>query len=285
MRASIPPQLILTLLKFAAAIAIVLGLSWSQICVADSYVFAAPPSESAGVAKKLFNPIADHLTKATGRRFTYRHSPNWLSYMRDMRAGRFDLVFDGPHFVSWRISELGHTPLVRLQGTLEFVIVARDNDEIVFDVKDLAGHKVCTHAPPDLGTVIMQSEFKNPVRQPQIFEVNGFDNIFAALVLGRCRGAVIPFASYAAFNSGDVKGSTRILYLSEPLPREAISAGPRIPLDIQGVIRATLLSPLGLIATQGLREGYADGGQLVATDKAEYQGFASLLNNVYGFSR
>lgn len=271
--------------KFAAGTAFVLALTWSQFCAGETYVFSAPPRETAADGRRDYGPIAELLTKATGSRFTYRHSNNWLSYMQDMRNGAYDLLFDGPHFVSWRVASLGHSPLVRLPGKLDFVIVARNNDEVVFELTDLAGHKVCAHAPPNLATLTMQTQFTNPVRQPQIFEVNGFKNIFAELLEGNCRGAVIPSALYTIFDDGGNKGKTRILYLSEPLPRQAITAGPRIPENIQNVIRATLLSPVGVVATKRLRERFTNGEQLVATDKDEYQGFAAMLNNLFGFSR
>ncbi len=271
--------------KFAAGTMFVLALTWSQFCVGETYVFSASPRETAADGRRDYGPIAELLTKATGSRFTYRHSNNWLSYMQDMRNGAYDLLFDGPHFVSWRVASLGHSPLVRLPGKLDFVIVARNNDEVVFDLTDLAGRKVCAHAPPNLATLTMQTQFTNPVRQPQIFEVNGFKNIFAELLEGNCRGAVLPSALYTTFDNGGNKGKTRILYLSEPLPRQAITAGPRIPENIQNVIRATLLSPGGVAATKRLRERFTNGEQLVAADKDEYQGFAAMLNNLFGFSR
>jgi ABC-type phosphate/phosphonate transport system substrate-binding protein len=272
------------LVKFATGTMLVLALTWSQFCAGDVYVFSAHPHETAEDGQKDYDPIAELLTKATSKRFIYRHSNNWPSYIKDMRSGKFDLIFDGPHFVSWRVAKLGHTPLVRLPGKLDFVIVSRKNDEVVFDLTDLAGHKVCAHTPPNLATLTMQTQFTNPVRQPQIFEINGFKNIYAELLKGKCRGAVIPSALYTTFNNGNSKGKTRILYLSEPLPRQAITAGPRIPENIQTVIRAVLLSPHGSVATRRLRERFANGAQMVTTNKDEYQGFAAMLNNVYGFS-
>lgn len=274
----------LDLVKRTARTMFVLGLAWSQVCLGQSFVFSAPPRETAEDGLKDYRPIAEFLTKATGTRFVYRRANNWLVYMRDMRNGKYDLIFDGPHFVSWRVAKLDHSPLVRLPGKLAFVIVARNNDEVIFDLTDLAGYKVCAHAPPNLATLAMQTQFTNPVRQPQIYEINGFKNIFAELLKGNCRGAVIPFDLYARFNNGDTKGKTRILYLSEPLPRQAITASPRIPEGIQSVIRATLLSPRGSVATRRLRERFANGEQMVATNREEYQGLAALLNNLHGFN-
>lgn len=260
-----------------------LGLTWGQLCLGDSYVFSAIPDGTREEAHEEYRPITEYLSKATSSQFIFHHPKNLLSYMREMRAGKYDLVFDDPHFVSWRVTNLDHAPLVRLPGTLNFVIVARSNDEIVFNLSDLAGHKVCAHAPPDLATLSMQTQFTNPVRQPQIFEVNGFGNIFEQLLKGSCRGAVIPSGLYAAFNNGSNKGKARILYLSEPIPRHAISAGPRIPENIQNLIRAALLSPRGVAVTARLRGRFANAEQMVATGKSEFRGLETLVNNLVGF--
>ncbi|MEK7734742.1 MAG: PhnD/SsuA/transferrin family substrate-binding protein [Pseudomonadota bacterium] len=53
-----------------------------------------------------YQPIADYLSSKLGRKVVYRHVDNWLSYQSEMRKGKFDIVIDGPHFVSWRMAAL-----------------------------------------------------------------------------------------------------------------------------------------------------------------------------------
>lgn len=254
-----------------------------QAAVAEPLIFTSPPRETPAKGQEDYGPIADYLSKSTGREFVYRHPKNWLSYMKDMQTGKYDLVFDGPHFVSWRVAKLNHTPLVRLPGALEFVVITKKDNGKIQEMNDLAGRYVCGHAPPNLATLTMQAQFSNPNRQPQIRVIRGFTNVFNGLLEDKCDGAVIPAKVYNKLNKKDETKSTRILFHSTPLPHQAFSADPRIPSELQSKIRQSLLSPGGVKATVKLRDRFAGGKELLATDRGEYQGFSYLLQEIWGF--
>jgi len=63
-------------------------------------VLSAPPRESFKAGNKLYGPLAEHLTKLLGQKVTYKHPENWLHYQRELRNDVYDIVFDGPHFIS-----------------------------------------------------------------------------------------------------------------------------------------------------------------------------------------
>lgn len=119
-------------------------------------------------------PVAAFLTKVTGQRVTYQHSDNWLSYQSEMQKDAYDLIFDGPHFVGWRMAKHQHTPLVKLPGNLSFAVIVRAKETRIENIESLAGHTVCAHAPPNLATLSLLAQFTNPSRQPLVIEVKGF---------------------------------------------------------------------------------------------------------------
>ncbi len=256
------------------------GLTTAQ---AGEFLFTSPPREKPAEGKAMYGPIADFLTRKTNHTFTYKHPDNWLSYMKGMRLGKYDLVFDGPHFVSWRVAALQHTPLVRLPGKLAFVVISRKDNAKITKLQDLAGKPICGHAPPNLATLTMQDQFQNPARQPRIVVVRGFKNVYEAMLNGKCDAAVIPAKIYNKLNKKDEKKQTRILFHSTGLPHQAISASPKIPEAVQQEIRAALLSPEGVAATENLRKRFAGGKEMIATDKAEYEGYGFLLSDFWGF--
>ncbi len=86
-------------------------------------LLTAPPRESVADGQKQYGPLAEKLTQILGEKVTYQQPKGWLFYQRDMRADKFDIVFDGPHFISWRIKRFGHTPVAKLPGTLVFIVV------------------------------------------------------------------------------------------------------------------------------------------------------------------
>ncbi len=250
---------------------------------ADSFIFTSPPREDPARGQQDYGPIARYLSEVTGSLIVYQHPDNWLSYMKDMQQDRYDLVFDGPHFVSWRMRRLGHTPLVRLPGQLDFVAISRRDDREVVGMSDLAGLSVCAHAPPNLATLTLQDQFRNPNRQPRIREIHGFPTAYRSLLDGGCRGTMIPVKIYQRLSRDQQPPTTRVLYQSRPLPHQAFSAAPTIPESMQEQIRLALLDERSATATERLRKRFAGGQELEPADYEQYQGFAGLLRNFWGF--
>ncbi|MBE9516840.1 MAG: hypothetical protein IME93_07655, partial [Proteobacteria bacterium] len=73
---------------------------------ADRFIFSAPPRGAVADETKVYKPIAHYLSKALGKTITYQHPGDWLSYQANMQKGAYDLIFDGPHFASWRMKRL-----------------------------------------------------------------------------------------------------------------------------------------------------------------------------------
>ena len=74
---------------------------------ARNLILSAPPRETAEAGMKIYGPIAQHLSKLLGVIVTYKHPGNWMTYQHEMRDDKYDIIFDGPHFISWREKHLG----------------------------------------------------------------------------------------------------------------------------------------------------------------------------------
>lgn len=246
----------------------------------DVYVFSAPPRESVQVGKETYQPIADFLTKVTGKKFEYQHPSNWLRYSADMRKDKYDLVFDGPHFVSWRLSRIQHTPLVKIPGDFIFVFLTQKENEAVNEVDDLIGKKVCGHAPPNQGTLRLFNQLSNPLRQPLLVEVKGWRNIYKAMMAGKCSGAIVPLKIYKQMDPN--KKDTRVLLVTKAAPGQAFTAGPRISFEDKAKIIDALMTPEGQKATEKLRTRFPTKA-FTKANKSEYQGIDILLQFSWGF--
>lgn len=247
----------------------------------NTLVLSAPPRDSAENGHRIFDPIADYLSQVIGRRVVYKHPTTWGGYQADMQAGAYDIVFDGPHFVSWRIKNSGHNALVRLPGDFTYTAVVRKDNSKVTQLKQLAGHKICAHAPPNLGTLIMFNEFDNPARQPVVIVEEGYKQIYAALLKGECEAAMLPLYELTKFEQE--KPQTRIIFRTGALPQQAFSAGPRVTPAEQAQITEALLSPAAAIPMADFRHTYGSGHGLVATTDKEYAGLALYLRDQWGF--
>lgn len=244
-------------------------------------ILTAPPRESANDGKDIYGPLATHLSQVLGTKVVYKHPEGWPQYTRAMRAGEYDLVFDGPHFVAWRMAHVQHQPLVRLPGHLVFHLVANADDNEVNSADDLAGRRVCGIAPPNLGTMSVIRQFPNPARQPVIVPMKGgFQGVFKGLTDGRCKAAVLRTQFYDKGLSDQERASLKIVTTSAKYPNQAISAGPKVTAEQKQKLIESLTGE-GVAAAQPIFERFArNASKFQAADAGEFDGHNLLLEGV-----
>jgi len=253
----------------------------TQALKSDSNVItlSAPPRDSEEEGRRRFEPVAEYLSKAIGRKIVYRHPGTWGVYQGEMQKGAYDIVFDGPHFNGWRMDRLQHAVLAKVPGDFsQAVFVPKESS--IMTMKELIGRTICAHAPPNLGTLVVQRTFDNPSRQPAIVVIEGYKNIYQALIDGKCKAAVLPADMLKKFDS---EGATRIVYQSASLPNQAFSAGPRLSQAERARLSAALLAPEAEAPTAKLREAYTGGKAFVAASNTEYAGLGEYLKNEWGY--
>lgn len=250
---------------------------------ADNYILTSPPRETLEDGNKQYVPIAEHLTKVTGQTFTYEHPGDWLSYTKNMKDDYYDVILDGPHFISWRVVMLEHTPVVRFSGSLKFMVFVSKEDNAK-TINDLGGNLICGLAPPNMATLSVQAAFDNPMRQPLILEVTDFNTGFKSMLDGKCRGAILPVGVYKRMNKeGKVDEKANIVFRSKPIPQQGFSLSKRIPTELSDQIGTALMSADGHVATAVVRKRFGGSKDLMLTNRDEYQGYTRFLRDFWGF--
>jgi ABC-type phosphate/phosphonate transport system substrate-binding protein len=244
-------------------------------------ILAAPPRDSDESGHRIFDPVADYLSTVLGRKVVYRHPTTWGGYQADMIAGKYDIVFDGPHFNGWRAAHRQHRVIVRIPGEFVYTAVVPAANKTAQSLKRLAGHKICAHAPPNLGTLIMYSVFDNPVRQPVVITHDGYKQIFQALIEGKCEAAMLPKGYLDKFDPDHVR--TRVIYHTEPMPQQAFSVGPRLEPSEQDRIAEALLSPAAAVPLANFNKVYALQRGLVAASNGDYVVLSGYLKDQWGY--
>ena len=242
--------------------------------------FTSAPRDSAEKEAQLYQPVVDLLTKATGQKVRFLHGDNFLVYQSEMRKGTYDIVFDGPHFLSWRMTQLQHVPLVKFPGNLVFVAAVKKSNTKVNSLKDMAGRTLCAFPPPNLATLAVQFEFDNPARQPMFLETETFPLSYKNMVAGKCVGAILQKKLFETLDK-DAQVA-KVLFTSKPYPNQAFSAGPKVTPEMRERIVKALLSPEGAAATQKMRDVYK-ATSLVPATVEEFQGLGLLLRDIWGF--
>lgn len=245
----------------------------------EALVFTAPPRETPEAGIEIYQPVADYLSQAIGKKVRYKHPGTWGVYRTEMLKGSYDIIFDGPHFNSYRLDKLSHNILVKIPERHEFTVIVR-KDKPFQTVSQMAGRTFCTHAPPNLGTLVLLSQFDNPSRQPVIINSKGWEHIYNGVISGKCVGGVLPMANLKKY---DRSNQTRVVFKTAAMPNQAFSAGPRVSLEDQMKLAQALASPDAAASTEKLRAAYKVGDGFALASNQEYHGLAEYLRNEWGY--
>jgi len=275
-------------LKFATLLLTALFLAPPAVFAAngETYIFSAPPRGTEAQEREVYGPIAQYLSAATGKNIVYKHPDNWLNYQNQMQKGQYDLVFDGPHFISWRMSKVGHQPLAKLPGQLSFVVMTREDAKLSSNSLDgLAGRKVCGLAPPNLATLTMYNQFPNPMRQPQVKETEGFNLAFKGVIDQECDAAVMRDKMYNKLQASS-KTKAKVIWSSQGISNQGFSAGPRFSPGDRKKITDALISANAQQPLQKFFDRFSkQNKKLLPASAGEYAGLGSLLRDVWGFEQ
>ncbi len=252
----------------------------SSVSANAALLLTSPPREKPEEAKEMYGKLAEFLSAQTGEKIVYERPLGWIDYVNNMRSGKYDIVFDGPHFAAWRMKHLNHVPLVRLPGTLSFVLVGKKSDTKLNKLSDLITGGWCGMPSPNLATMSVMAQFSNPVTQPDFVEIADTNHIIPALKAGRCRAVGLPEGFYKKTSDEDKK-DLKLLYTSAPYPEQTITASARISEPVREKIIAALTTETGVPAAKAMFDKYAKKHtHFIRAPLPEYDGLENLLEGV-----
>jgi len=248
--------------------------------VMAQFVFSAPPRENKADGMETYGPLVEYLSTILGEKVVYQHPGGWARYASDMRKGRYDIVFDAPHFGAWRIKHIDHSTIVSLPGMLKFVVVARVGNQDINKLNDLLYTKICGLASPNLGTMTIYNLFENPVNLPSIHDVKGgFKGIYKAFLNNECAAAILRDSFYHKLTPRQ-KLELKVIVTTKPIPNQTITISSRLR-GRKLLITEKLTSPEGRHAIQKLlyRFGHEDD-RLLSTSNHKFKDLDKLLTGV-----
>ncbi|NOX43938.1 MAG: phosphate/phosphite/phosphonate ABC transporter substrate-binding protein [Gammaproteobacteria bacterium] len=268
-------------MKSLASILLFAVVSYSSATQAD-LTFSAPPRESLAEGEQMYGPIVEYLSESLGQKVKYEHPSDWIQYSVNMRKGKYDIIFDGPHFAAWRIKHLKHSPVAMLPGSLDFDILVRKDDDKINDLRDLVRYKICGLASPNLGTVTVYSLYDNPVVQPEIYEIKGgFKGVYRAFKNQRCRAAIVRDNIYKKLTDAEKK-SVKIIYKSRSLPNQTVTVSSKLDSKTRELVAYVLTTAKGAESADKLFGRFSKKEKYFVepAKQAVYTGLEDLLEGV-----
>ena len=260
------------------------GVASSQAATKDVLIMSTAPTQSVAKTMEMYGPLAKYLAEQSGAEIKLVPARNFLEYNSKMRKGEYDILFDGPHYVGWRVKKLGDTAVAKLPGKLVFAAIVKDGGPVTKPAQ-LIGKKVCAVNSPNLATLSILEQFDNPVRQPIIVSQRSFKDVFACLKKGEGEAAIIPMGFWKKFEKkGQTKGM-RILQTTKkrPLPPRTFTVSKRVDVLTREKIAKALVNSEGAPGAKPLLDSFRKKN-FVSASSSEYQGLDGLLRSVWGFN-
>ena len=246
---------------------------------AAEYRFTAEPTYAPDVARDVYKPLLDYLSKATGDTFVLVTPPSYSSYWRDfLKPDITDFSFEEAHFADYRIQRSQFVPLVRKAEATTYTLLAN----VEFEGKDpsaLLGSEIATMPAPSLGYALLMQFFPDPVQQPRLLSSAASWRDTVQIVFGgEAEAAIIP--SWIA--SADGYPNLITLKTSREFPGTAILVSPSVPEDVRNKVRDALLDVEG---APELGELLLELGitRFVPATAADFAGDQEMLSGFYGY--
>lgn len=264
-------------------ICLTLGLSVPHVVAAETIIMSTAPTQSVARTHELYGPLATYLAETSGEDVKLVPARNFLEYNSKMRKGEYDILFDGPHFVAWRIKKLGDIPVARLPGKLVFALVVKDGGPVT-SADQLIGKKICAVNSPNLATLSILDQFENPVRQPVIASQRSFKDAFTCLKEGKGLAAIIPLGFWKKFEKNDKTKGLRLLQTTKkrPLPTRTFTVSKRVDVLTREKITQALINSEGKAGVKPVLDRFRKKN-FIATSNKEFEGLERLLRSVWGF--
>jgi ABC-type phosphate/phosphonate transport system substrate-binding protein len=266
-------------LKTLLAAALLLSGITSQP-VSANLVLSAPPLGKAAAERQIYEPMAAYLSQVLGETVEYRHANNFGLYQAEMQLGKYDIVFDGPHFSEWRVVKMKHEILAKAPGQLAFVVVVKDSDKDYQSLSDLRGHSICGLAPPNLATQTIFQQFK--VAEPHLLLAPSFQAAFKQMLAGKCTAVILAKRMYSKLSQG-APVKSRVVFTSREFPSLTITASNKISATKLAELRKKLVSSEAKAAMPRFVKQYTGGKGLMPANPEDYLGMEQLLKDSWGF--
>lgn len=259
-----------------------LGAVLLPATVLADYILTAPPRESPEAGKKLYTPLADHLSSLLGEKVVYQHPGTWPAYAKNMKKGKYDIVFDGPHFAAWRIDSEQAQPLVKLPGHLLFVIVTRADRPNLQKTSDLLREKICTPPPPSLSALTLYSMFPNPMQQPDFVLLSGDSaNVLKQLNAGKCSAAILRDVYYKNQITAEEKTRLHLMLTSKAFTNQGITVSSRVSAKARQSILDSLVDGAGAKAATPMFKRFSNNAHaFLPASTDDYKGHNLLRDNM-----
>jgi phosphonate transport system substrate-binding protein len=226
---------------------VLLGSGWAsaqdQGSTANSEVlsFGIVPQQSAAKLARLWTPIFENLSAATGYRIEFKTAPNIPEFEKRLAAGMYDLAYMNPYHYTTFHQKPGYLAFAKAKDKrLKGIIVVRA-DSSYRALEDLANQTLAFPSPAAFAaSIVTRANLRGRSIPFEPKYVSSHDSVYRSVAKGLypAGGGVI-----RTFNNADedTRGQLRILWSSPGYTPHAFAAHPRLDSEIVETIQTAMV--------------------------------------------
>lgn len=212
----------------------------------DRLVLGVMPSLPPTKLFTKFQPLADYLTKTTGKVVTISTAPNFQEYVARLKNGEYELILPNPYLYVMVSRAPGYIPLAKVSGIpFKGIIIVR-KDSSINNISDLKGKKIAYPDPSALAATMQVRAFLkrngiDPERDTKESYAASQDSVIFS-VHQRLFDAAGTWPETLDRIPDDVSKDLKILAETETLPHRPIAVRADISKETVQKIKNSLLS-------------------------------------------
>ncbi len=212
----------------------------------DRLVLGIMPSLPPTKLYTKFRPLADYLTRKTGKEVVISTAPNFQEYIIRLQKGEYELILPNAYQYIMVSKYQGYIPLVKVKGIPYKGLIVVRKDSGINNISDLKGKKIA-YADPTALYATMQ--VKVYLKEHGIDSENDMQESFAAsqdsVILGVYQKLFDAAGTWPeAFDamSGDTRTQLKVLAETETLPSRPVAVRADIPQEMAEKVKSALIN-------------------------------------------
>ncbi len=211
----------------------------------DGLVLGVMPSLPPTKLFTKFQPLADYLTKITGKIVTVSTAPNFQEYIARLQNGKYELILPNPYQYVMVSRTPGYTPLAKVSGIpFKGLIVVR-KDSGINSISDLKGKRIAYPDPSALAATMQVRAFLKrngivPERDTKESYAASQDSVIFG-VHERLFDAAGTWPETLERVPDDIMKDLKILVETETLPQRPVAVRADIPQETASKVKSSLL--------------------------------------------
>lgn len=225
--------------------------SYATVADRNTLSFGIVPQQSATTLARLWTPVLEKLSAATGYRVEFKTAPDIPEFERRLARGEYDLAYMNPYHYTVFHEHPGYRAFAKEKDILLKGILVVRSDSPYKDLGDLANKTLAFPSPAAFAaSMITRANLQSRSIPFEAKYVSSHDSVYRSIAKGLYAAGGGVTRTFNAMNN-ETRAQLRVLWMSPGYTPHAFAAHPRLDSVVVDKIQT------GIVDLSNTKEGKA----------------------------